>query len=337
MKWAVAQGYRDDNPGGRRHLHGAPERRGAPAAHAGVRVPGAHRRALGRGAQRPVGAGRPRRGGVDDSGRAHEGGSGAPGAALARALEVLDGAAELFDRQGLVFPSPSGHVLNHAALTNLLHASAPTPSHTASGPAFGTGRRSAPTGARDLRARACPRQLRPGRGCLPAQRPVRPTAGLDGRLGRVHRPTDPAATDCAPPVDNGRPRRRPDGLPVFELAAGTARAARRLLARSAARVVRRRRFHGRDRSRQRRMSRDRRPARGPRCGRAQSPGLAGGPGAWRASRRRRRPVSRLSRTARPGAASGFEAPQDHAELHRTVRVEQPSAGGGEAVVRKLDR
>ena len=38
-----------------------------------------------------------------------------------RALEVLDGAAELFDGQGLVFPSPTGRVLNHAALTDLLH------------------------------------------------------------------------------------------------------------------------------------------------------------------------------------------------------------------------
>ena len=38
-----------------------------------------------------------------------------------RALEVLDGAAELFDRAGPVFPSPTGRVLNHAALTNVLH------------------------------------------------------------------------------------------------------------------------------------------------------------------------------------------------------------------------
>ena len=52
---------------------------------------------------------------------------------------------------------------------------------------------------------------------------------------------------------------------------------------------------------------------------------------------RRRPVSKLSRTARPGAASGFEAPQDHAELRRTVRAEQPPARGGETVVLKLDR
>ena len=38
-----------------------------------------------------------------------------------RALAVLDGAAELCDGQGLVFPSPTGRVLNHAALTDLLH------------------------------------------------------------------------------------------------------------------------------------------------------------------------------------------------------------------------
>ena len=38
-----------------------------------------------------------------------------------RALEVLDSAAELFDGQGLVFPSPTGRVLNHATLTDLLH------------------------------------------------------------------------------------------------------------------------------------------------------------------------------------------------------------------------
>ena len=52
---------------------------------------------------------------------------------------------------------------------------------------------------------------------------------------------------------------------------------------------------------------------------------------------RQRPVSKLSRTARPGAASGFEAPQDHAELRRTARAEQPPARGGETVVLKLDR
>ena len=42
-----------------------------------------------------------------------------------RALEALDGAAELFGGQGdgqeLVFPSPTGRVLNHATLTSLLH------------------------------------------------------------------------------------------------------------------------------------------------------------------------------------------------------------------------
>ena len=38
-----------------------------------------------------------------------------------RALEVLDGAAELFDGQGLVFPSPTARVLNHATMISLLH------------------------------------------------------------------------------------------------------------------------------------------------------------------------------------------------------------------------
>ena len=48
-----------------------------------VRVPGAHRRALGRGAQRPLGRDRPGRGGVDRARRAHEGRARASGAALA--------------------------------------------------------------------------------------------------------------------------------------------------------------------------------------------------------------------------------------------------------------
>ena len=34
-----------------------------------------------------------------------------------RALEVLDGTAQLFDGEGLVFPSPAGRMLNHATLT----------------------------------------------------------------------------------------------------------------------------------------------------------------------------------------------------------------------------
>ena len=38
-----------------------------------------------------------------------------------RALAVLDGATELFDGAGLVFPSPTGRVLNHPALTIVLH------------------------------------------------------------------------------------------------------------------------------------------------------------------------------------------------------------------------
>ena len=34
---------------------------------------------------------------------------------------MLDGAAELFDGQEFLFPSPTGRVLNHAALTDLRH------------------------------------------------------------------------------------------------------------------------------------------------------------------------------------------------------------------------
>ena len=33
---------------------------------------------------------------------------------------MLDGAVELFDGQALVFPSPTGRVLNHATMTSLL-------------------------------------------------------------------------------------------------------------------------------------------------------------------------------------------------------------------------
>ncbi len=72
MKWAVAQGFRDDNPAGDAISAALPK--------AAVRKQ--HMRAL-------------------------------PHAEV--------GAAELFDGQGLVFPSPTGRVLNHSALTNLLH------------------------------------------------------------------------------------------------------------------------------------------------------------------------------------------------------------------------
>ena len=74
---------------------------------------------------------------------------------------------------------------------------------------------------------------------------------------------------------------RPAGLLPRSLAFGAPLlssfrcAARRVLARSAARVVRGLRFRGCGPSRQRRVSRDRRPARGPRRGRTRSPGLIG--------------------------------------------------------------
>ena len=68
MKWAVAQGYRDDNPAGDAIAAALPK----------TAVRQQHMRAL-------------------------------PHAEV--------GAAELFDGQGLVFPSPTGRVLNHATMT----------------------------------------------------------------------------------------------------------------------------------------------------------------------------------------------------------------------------
>ena len=146
MKWAVAQGYRDDNPAGdaisaalpkaavrKQHMRALPHAEVA-AALARVRSSGAYPGAMlafeflvltaarsgevrnarweqidRAGAVWTIPAERMK------TGREHR----VP--LSPRALEVLDGAAELFDGAGLVFPSPTGRVLNHAALTNLLH------------------------------------------------------------------------------------------------------------------------------------------------------------------------------------------------------------------------
>ena len=146
MKWAVAQGYRDDNPAGdaisaalpkaavrKQHMRALPHAE-VGAALARVKGSGAYRgtvlafeflvltaarsgevrnarwEQIGRdGAVWTIPAERMK------TGREHR----VP--LSARALEVLDSAAELFDGQGLVFPSPTKRVLNHAALTNLLH------------------------------------------------------------------------------------------------------------------------------------------------------------------------------------------------------------------------
>ena len=68
---------------GRGRVAAAAALRHVPESAPRVRVPGAHRRSLGRGAQRPLGRDRPGRGGVDRARRAHEGGPRASGAALA--------------------------------------------------------------------------------------------------------------------------------------------------------------------------------------------------------------------------------------------------------------
>ena len=146
MKWAVAQGYRDDNPAGdvlsaalpktavrKQHMRALPHAE-VGAALARVKGSGAWRGAMlafeflvltaarsgevrnarweqidRAGAVWTIPAERMK------AGREHR----AP--LSPRALEVLDDAAELFDGAGLVFPSPTGRVLNHATMTNLLH------------------------------------------------------------------------------------------------------------------------------------------------------------------------------------------------------------------------
>ena len=146
MKWAVAQGYRDDNPAGdaisaalpkaavrQQHMRALPHAE-VGAALARVKGSGAYPGAMlafeflvltaarsgevrnarweqldRDGAVWTIPAERMK------AGREHR----VP--LSPRALAVLDGAAELFDGAGLVFPSPTGRVMNHAALTNLLH------------------------------------------------------------------------------------------------------------------------------------------------------------------------------------------------------------------------
>ena len=145
MKWAVAQGHRDDNPAGDAISAALPNNR----------VPPKHQRAL---PHAEVGAAiaRVRRSGaylgtklafeflvltasrsgevrnaqwveIDRSGAVWT----VPGERMKtgrehrvplprRGLDVLDEAARLFDGDGLVFPSPTGRVLNHSTMTKLL-------------------------------------------------------------------------------------------------------------------------------------------------------------------------------------------------------------------------
>ena len=145
MKWAVAQGYRDDNPAGdaisaalpktavrQQHMRALPH----------TEVGAALRRVKGSGAYvgtmlafeflvlNAARSGEVRNARWDEidrvgavwtipaermkAGREHR----VP--LSARALEILDEAAQLFDGEGLVFPSPTGRVLNHATMTTLL-------------------------------------------------------------------------------------------------------------------------------------------------------------------------------------------------------------------------
>ena len=146
MKWAVAQGYRDDNPAGdaisaalpkaavrKQHMRALPHAE-VGAALQRVKGSGAYPGAmlafefLVLTAARSGEVRNARWEQIDRAGAVWtipaermKAGREHPVPLSPRALQVLDGAAELFDGQGLVFPSPTGRVLNHAALTNLLH------------------------------------------------------------------------------------------------------------------------------------------------------------------------------------------------------------------------
>ena len=145
MKWAVAQGYRDDNPAGdaisaalpktavrQQHMRALPHAE-VGAALARVKGSGAYLgtmvafeflvlTAARSGEMRNARWEQIDRDGAVwtipaermKAGREHR----VP--LSPRALEVLGDAAQLFDGQGLVFPSPTGRVLNHATMTSLL-------------------------------------------------------------------------------------------------------------------------------------------------------------------------------------------------------------------------
>ncbi|MCY3812390.1 MAG: tyrosine-type recombinase/integrase [Gammaproteobacteria bacterium] len=145
MKWAVAQGHREDNPAGDAISAALPNNR----------VPPTHQRALphaevGTALARVRGSGAhvgtkhafeflvltaSRSGEVRQARWEEIDRDGAvwtiPGERMKtgrehrvplppRALEVLDAAARLSDGDGLVFPSPTGRVLNHSTMTKLL-------------------------------------------------------------------------------------------------------------------------------------------------------------------------------------------------------------------------
>ena len=145
MKWAVAQGHREDNPAGDAISAALPNNRVPPkhqralphaevgAALARVRESGAY---LGTKlafeflvltASRSGEVRQTRWDEIDRDGALWT----IPGERMKtgrehrvplppRALEVLDEAARLFDGDGLVFPSPTGRILNHSTMTKLL-------------------------------------------------------------------------------------------------------------------------------------------------------------------------------------------------------------------------
>ena len=145
MKWAVAQGHREDNPAGDAISAALPNNRVPPkhqralphaevgAALARVRSSGAYPGTklafefLVLTASRSGEVRRARWQEIDRHGAMWT----IPGERMktnrehrvplsARALEVLDEAVGLFDGDGLMFPSPTGRVLNHSTMTKLL-------------------------------------------------------------------------------------------------------------------------------------------------------------------------------------------------------------------------
>ena len=145
MKWAVAQGYRDDNPAGdaisaalpktavrQQHMRALPHAE-VGAALVRVRASGAYLATklafeflvLTAGRSGEVRNARWEE--IDRAGAAWtipaermKAGREHRVPLSPRVLEILDEAAQLFDGNGLVFPSPTGRVLNHATMTSLL-------------------------------------------------------------------------------------------------------------------------------------------------------------------------------------------------------------------------
>ena len=169
MKWAVAQGYREDNPAGDAVSAALPKnsmrrqhQRALPHAHVAealgrVRASRAHRSTalafefLVLTACRSGEVRGARWDEVDDAAATWTVPPTRMKAKLEhrvplsnRAVAVLDEAREVSDKSGLVFSSPTGRVLSDSTLSKLLRELASAPFPTASGPASGTGPRRGP-------------------------------------------------------------------------------------------------------------------------------------------------------------------------------------------------